>query len=120
VRRVIDAGADIFVGQHPHHMQDFDCHQGRLMIMGAGEMLRSYEDPSFAKMDYKHEILYDIRWPVKNQEKKAQQLSINLILVKTTPSACTVGIELDNLSSARKRVRRTTNRAKSLWIRKTV
>ena len=58
-KKCIDHGVDIFVGQHPHHTQSITSHRGKLIITGAGELLRSYPDPAFDSVDYKHQIIYD-------------------------------------------------------------
>ena len=100
-RRIIDAGADMFVGQHPHHMQAFEFYKGRPLIMGAGEMLRSYLDPAFDAMEYLHQILYQVQWPLGDNG----HVALDLILVQSHPQACRVDIE-ENLQEARARVRR--------------
>jgi poly-gamma-glutamate capsule biosynthesis protein CapA/YwtB (metallophosphatase superfamily) len=43
-KQFIDAGVDIFVGSHPHHIQGIQLYNGRPIIYSTGEFVRSHPD----------------------------------------------------------------------------
>lgn len=88
-RRFIDAGADAFVGGHPHHAQGISVYKGRPVILGNGEILRSYVDWGFkgngAKMNYESQIVYRM---VFSTDAKA--VAFEMMLVHLNGTQCTV------------------------------
>ena len=87
--RFIDAGADAFVGGHPHHAQGITVYKGRPVILGNGEILRSHADQGFkasgAKMNYESHVVYRM---VFSTDAKA--VAFEMILVHLDSAQCTV------------------------------
>jgi len=101
-RHIIDAGADIFIGQHPHHMQEFEFYKGRPMIMGNGELIRGKKTkPKYDVLKNAHEIVYQVHWPAA---PGSNVVSMDLILIETEGAKCQVNIEKD-MEKARARIR---------------
>jgi hypothetical protein len=101
-QRILDAGADIFVGNHPHHEQGFSIHRGKVLITSAGEMMRSYADPYFTNqgIDLQHSSIVKIRW------ENGRAANIKFLLTTVNNQNCTVSIEhSDVIDSARKRIK---------------
>lgn len=107
--RIIDAGADAFVGTHPHHMQAMATHRGRPLIMGAGELLRSHPNKALVKMDYTHHVVYELQFrPPATATRSAICVGVDLRLIKLDPDRCRVDLE-SQMAAARARVQAIHN-----------
>jgi poly-gamma-glutamate synthesis protein (capsule biosynthesis protein) len=104
-RRFIDAGVDIFYGNHPHHMQEIQIYKEKIMVMGGGEMLRSYPDPSFAIMKYQTQILYRVR--LRSSTSSLKFLSFDLLMVNLSPWNCSMDlVSNSSMAGVRKMVKK--------------
>lgn len=97
--RLIDAGVDIVVGSHPHHIQPIEIYKSKLIIYGSGESLRAYPNPSFAHRNHEIGVLYRIAVHCKHRRSATKQCRLRL--VRLTPllvnhKSCSVAVHTDS------------------------
>eukprot|EP00963_Diacronema_lutheri_P012425 scaffold1733_cov450-Pavlova_lutheri.AAC.2 len=76
---LVDAGVDIVIGGHPHHIQPIEVYKQKLIVYGTGEALRAYPNPGFAHRRYEISVLYRVQVQCSTLNRKKNKCILKVV-----------------------------------------